>query len=175
MSDNSPEKPTLTERLREEASSFAIIALYLFVCLGVIAYLKFSILETQGISFRPWAFAAIKALIIAKFMLVARAFERHRGLDTRPLIFPTVTKAVAVFLFVLALLVIEELVVGYFHGRSFSQSFAEMGGNTMHEKYASALIVLLVMLPLYAFRALGEVVGFNTLGRLYFERRRPSS
>jgi len=174
MGDTGSDQPSFKERLREEASSFAIIALYLFVCFGAIFYLKFSLLETQGISFRPWAFAAIKALIVAKFMLLARAFERRRGMETRPLIVPTLTKSAGAFLFVLALLVVEEFVVGRLHGRSFSQSWSDMGGNTMHEKFASALIVLLVMLPLFAFRSLGDVVGLHTLGRLYFERRRQS-
>ena len=175
MTDPAPDKPSIKERLRDEASSFAVLSVYLFVCFGVISYLKFSILETQGVPFTPWAFAAIKALIVAKFMLLARAFERRRAVETRPLIIPTLSKAVAVFLFVLILLVIEEFVVGRIHGKSFSQSWTEMGGNTFHEKYATALIVLLVMLPLFAFRALGDVVGLHTLSRLYFERRRPSN
>ena len=34
------------------------------------------------------------------------------------------------------------------------------------------IIVLLVMVPIFAFRALGDVIGLQTLGRLYFERRR---
>ena len=167
-------KSSLLERLREEATSFAIIALYLFVCFAIISYLKFSLLEVQGIAFAPWAFALIKALIIAKFMLVARALERRGAVEARPLIIPTITKAFAAFLVVLALLLVEELVVGRIHGRSFSQSWAEMGGVTTHEKIATSLIILLVMVPIFAFRALGDVIGLRTLGRLYFERRRTS-
>lgn len=170
MEENS--KPSIRERLREEATSFAIIALYLFVCFAIVSYLKFSLLEVQGVAFTPWAFALIKALIIAKFMLVARAFERRGTIEARPLIVPTITKAAFAFMVVLALLVVEELVVGRIHGKGFAQSWNEMGGVTTHEKIATALIVLLVMVPIFAFRALGDVIGLQTLGRLYFERRR---
>jgi hypothetical protein len=49
---------------------FLIVAAYFYVCFTALAYLKAAILEAQGIVFAPFGFAAVKALICAKFLSI---------------------------------------------------------------------------------------------------------
>ena len=65
----------LIRRVTDEAKEFSIIAVYLFVCFTALSYLKASILEAHGIEFAPFGFAAAKALICAKFILLGRALR----------------------------------------------------------------------------------------------------
>jgi hypothetical protein len=46
-----------------------------------------------------------------------------------------------------------------------------MGGGTLWQFIATSIILLLILVPWFAFRALGEVIGDETLVRLYFEPR----
>jgi hypothetical protein len=73
--------------------------------------------QAEGISFAPWAFAAIKALLCAKFLLIGRMFGIGDGLASKhPLILSTLYKSIA-FLIVLGLLtVLEEILMGRLHG-----------------------------------------------------------
>ena len=86
-------------------------------------YLKFSILEAEGVAFAPWGFAAIKAMIVAKFLLIGRTLERQRQKENRP---PDRADVYLSRLAMLALLIVlmtaEEVIAGLIHGRSVWQS-----------------------------------------------------
>ena len=77
-----------------------------------------------------------------------------------------------VFLLLLAVLTyIEEIVVGTIHGRTMMESVSDVAGGTLPQILATVLVTFLILVPYFAFRALGEIVGDKTLVRLFFERR----
>jgi hypothetical protein len=171
--DADPEKPVLRERFKTELREFLILAAYLYVSFTALAAFKAAILQAEGISFAPWIFAAIKAVVCAKFLLVGRMFGIGEGLARKhPLILSTLFRSVA-FLIVLGLLtVLEVLVMGYFRGESVVHSLNSMGGGTLWQFITTSVILFLILIPWFAFRALGEVIGDETLVRLYFEPRK---
>jgi len=63
-------KPSFGKRAAHEFKEFLIIAAYLYVCFTALADLKAAILEAQGVVFAPFGFAAVKALICAKFLSI---------------------------------------------------------------------------------------------------------
>jgi hypothetical protein len=170
MDSNASTRMSFGEWLADEIYSFAILAGYLFVCFSALLYMKFSILEAQGVSFAPWGFAAIKAVIVAKFMLIARRLDRHRGEEQLPLIVPTIYKSVAMLGILVALMVIEEVIAGWIHGRTIWQSLAEIGGGTLHQRIATIVVLLLILFPFFAFRSLGDRIGHRRLARMFFQR-----
>jgi hypothetical protein len=155
-----------------EMEELAIVTCYLFIVFAVLLYFKSAILKSQGIHWIPWSFAAVKAIIIAKFILIGRAVhfaERHQ---TKPLIWETVYKSLAFVVLVSALTVIEETVVGFIHGRTIGASLAAIGGGTPTQIIATAMVLFLIFLPFFGLLALGDVMGIKTLFRLFFVERR---
>ncbi|MGA8935773.1 MAG: hypothetical protein WB504_21725 [Pseudolabrys sp.] len=172
MSDAGANSETsLGKRVTGELREFAIIATYLYVCFTALAFLKASILHDEGIQFAPWAFAAIKAVVSAKFILVGRALHLGEGFRNYPLIVPTLYRSITFVVFVTVLTIIEEITVGYLHGRTIMDSLSEMGGGMRDQRIATILVLLLIFIPYFAFRSLGDVIGDRVLVRLYFERR----
>jgi len=165
-------KESLGEKVTSELREFAILSGYLYVCFTALAYFKASILHAHEIDFAPWAFAAIKALLSAKFMLIGRALNVGEGFKSYPLIVPTLYKSCIFLVLVLGLTVIEEAAVGYLHGRKILDSMAELGGGTAGQMIATSVILLLIFIPYFAFRSLGDIIGNGVHVRLYFERRR---
>ena len=165
-------KESLGEKVTTELREFAVLSGYLYVSFTALAYFKASILHAHEIDFAPWAFAAIKALVSAKFMLIGRALNLGEGFKLYPLIVPTLYKSCIFVVLVLALTVVEESVVGYLHGRKILDSMEGLGGGTADQKIATSVILLLIFIPYFAFRALGDIIGNGVLVRLYFERRR---
>jgi len=172
MKNDTAVRVTVAKRVIDELKEFLIIAAYFYVCFTALAYLKAAILQAHGIIFAPFGFAAIKAVICAKFMSVGHALhlgERHKN---QALIWPTLHRSLAFLALLLVLNVLEEVIVGYIHHRGLADSIAEIGGGTLHQLIATAIIMLLILIPFFAFRSLGEVVGERTLFRLFFEPRR---
>jgi hypothetical protein len=77
-----------------------------------------------------------------------------------------------VFLLLLLILnALEEVVVGLLHHRNVTDSLVELGGGTLDQLIATSVVVLLILIPFFAFRSLGEVVGERNLVRVFFLQR----
>ena len=166
-----PSKAAVRERAEHEMKEYAVITAYLFIVFAALSYFKFAVLKAQGVEWAPWVFALVKAAIAAKFILIGRALHIGEGQRNKPLIWATLYKSLSFLLFVAILTLIEEVLVGLFHERSFRQSVAEIGGGTPEQLIATTLIVFLVFLPMFAFRTLGEVMGEGALARAFFVER----
>ena len=87
-------KPSLRHRATEELKELLILSLYLYVCLGALIIMKSAILNSVGVEFDLWGIAAIKALLLAKFMLIGKAL--HLGeKKNMPLAWPTLYQSAA--------------------------------------------------------------------------------
>ena len=167
-----PSKAAIAERAETEAKELFFLTLYLFIVFSALVFLKSAIMEADGVHWGYWGFAAIKAILVAKFMLIGRALHIGEGLRDRPLIWQTLYKAIAFTIFVAILSVIEDAVIGMgVHGKNFSQSIADLGGGTVKEMIATEFIVFLVFVPLFAFGALSEAMEDKALVRAFFVER----
>jgi hypothetical protein len=166
-----PAKVAIRERAESELKEFFFIAAYLFIVFSALVFFKSAILEAEGVRWVPWGFAIIKAAVSAKFILIGRALRIGEGDSTKPLIWQTLRKSIAFLIFVVVLTIIEEAIVGLIHGRTFWQSMAGLGGGTPEQAIATAVIMFLAFLPMFAFGALGEVMEDKALFRTFFVKR----
>ena len=164
-------KATLGQRAVHEFKEMAILAVYLYVTLGAVILMKTAVLHDAGISFTPWGLAAVKALVLAKFMLIGRAMKIGERYTTQPLIWPTLHKSFAFLVLLVVLTIIEEVVVGLFHHQSIAASLGDLFGARLLETLAGYLIMLLVLIPFFAFRVLSEALGEGRLERMFFVER----
>jgi hypothetical protein len=128
--------------------------------------------HTAGIEFAPWGLAIVKALVLAKFILVGDAMKIGEG-HTGPLIWPTLHKAVGFLLLLVILTIIEEAIVGLLHHRSIGNSLGDLFGARLEETLAGYLIMLLVLVPYFAFQVLDDALGKGRLVRMFFIEREP--
>jgi hypothetical protein len=172
MKSDIPSKASIGERVTTELMELAVITVYLYICFAALAYLKSAILHAHGILFAPFGFAALKALICAKFVLLGRALHIGERFKALPLIWPTLYKSLVFLVLLLILNALEEVVVGVMHHRQVTDSLAEFGGGTLDQLIATSVVMLLILVPFFAFRSLGEVVGERNLVRVFFRPRR---
>ena len=159
------------EKAGEELREFIILTAYLYVCFAAVIYFKATILQAQGVAYAPLGLAIIKAALCAKFMLVGRVFHIGERFKNLPLIVPTLHRSFVFLLLLVVLTFIEEIVVGAIHGRTVLESISGIAGGTLHQMVATILIIFLILIPYFAFRSLGDIVGDRILVRLFFERR----
>ena len=70
-----------------------------------------------------------------------------------------ITKSVQLWMLVIALSVVEELLVGRYHGTSFGATLAEYESRPIAHMLAKSLVVLLILLPLIATREFSRSLG----------------
>jgi hypothetical protein len=67
--------------------------------------------------------------------------------------------------------IIEEIIVGMWHGKNMIESIPAVGGGSLKGILVVGLIVFIVLMPFFALREIGIVVGNNKLYELFFVRR----
>jgi hypothetical protein len=158
-------------KLGHELREFALIFAYLYVCFGAIMLYKTAILRGQGIDYTPYGFAVVKALLLAKFILMghmARVGDRY---ERRRFIFVVAHKSLLFLVMLFGLTVIEEAIVGVVHGRTIGASLADVAGGTLPQIVASCVIMLLILIPFLIFRELNEVLGEGRLRQILLDYR----
>jgi hypothetical protein len=113
---------TLQQRAYQQMKEFLVMALYLWVVLGLLIVHKSVVLGEHHIDFTYHGLALINALALAKVMLVAKDLHLGERFNEAPLIYPTVLKS-ALFTIVLACFkILEDAIIGLYRGQSFHQS-----------------------------------------------------
>ena len=162
----------LARRARHELISYLAISAYLLIWFSALLFFKATILGSVGVTFAPFGLAVVKALILGKFILILEALkvgERRAGGTT--LIMQVVNKALLFTLLLIGLTILEEIIVGHFHGHAIGEAVREIGGGTLPQALAMSVLMFLVLLPYFAFRQLALRRG--DLPELLFVRQDP--
>jgi hypothetical protein len=167
------EHESFSRRARHELISYLAISGYLFIWLSAVMFYKAAILSSVGIEFAPFGLAAVKALILGKFILVLEALKIGEGRESGILVVQILWRALLFTLLLIVLSIVEELIVGHFHGREPMEVLRGIGGGTVPQAIASGVLMFLVLLPYLAFRRLA--LTFGELPELLFTRHLPST
>jgi len=159
---------SVRQKAIHEFKEMAALAVYLYICLGAVLLLKAAILQDVGVSFAVWGIAAVKALLLAKFMVIGSAFDLGRRFRDKPLIWPTLYHALMFLILLLFLTAVEEIGVGAIHHRALLESLTHVVGPTVFEGASLCLVLFLILVPYSAFACLAEVLGERETVRLFF-------
>ncbi len=154
---------SLRERAVIELREFIVLSIYLWICFGALLVYKSAILRSAGVAFLPLGFAAIKAVVSAKFLMIGNFLPiaaRRRG---EPLIQSMLRKSMLLLVLLVALTLIEEAVLAAVHGRPVSEALLGLGGGSTYQVGATLLIMLLILFPYVGFRTLAEAIGAENL------------
>src|SRR3974390_1494364 len=111
------QKKTLKQKAIREFKEYLGVSLYLFIFLGMFIVYKAIVLRQHEIDFAAHGFALVNALVLGKFMLIAKAFHPGKELADKPLAYPTLVKSAISAVVLMVCKILEEATVGYFHGR----------------------------------------------------------
>ena len=162
---------SLKQKAIEQMKEFLLIALYLWFVFSLLIVYRSVILAEYHIPVAYHGFAIINALALGKVMLVAKDLHLGERFDDAPLIYPTLLKT-ALFTVVLACFkILEEAAVGLYHGKSFGESIADLGGGTLQGILILTLLLFVVLIPFVGFGELKRVLGEGKLKQLFFQPR----
>lgn len=162
----------LTAKAAREFKRLVVITLYLWVIFGLYVLDETVILGKEHISFSSQGFAIINAFVLAKVLLIGEDTGFARRFEDRPLIYPILYKAFAFSILFLAFHICESILVGLWRGKSVAQSFPQWGDGTSRAFLCVVAILFVSLIPFFAFREIGRVIGEDELRTLIFKRGR---
>jgi hypothetical protein len=143
---------------------------YLTILFAVFTSYRRLILAHYDITYSNWGISLIKALVLAKVIMLGSLFHFGRSLENKPLIFATLYKSFIFTLWVALFALVESAIRGFLHGKGLAGAPDHLLSEGTHEFFAKALVVFVAFIPFFAFKELGRVLGKGKIWELFFRK-----
>lgn len=165
------ETPGWKKRAFGELRNLSITVMYIWVLLSVFGLYREIILKSYHINYSTkFGFAFINAVILAKFMWLGEILHAGKKAARNALLYSTLWNA-AVFAVILSIChILEEVLVGVWHGNSFAASFSEAVADP-RDIFTTMLLVCVVLVPFFFAKGLIEILGKDEIKRLLLKAR----
>ena len=171
MSSLDKKKGKVKEKIVHEVVEYWINVFYLATVFAAFTQYRRFVLAAHDITYTNYWVAVMEALILAKVISIGGVLRLGRGLEQKPLIYPTLYKTVVFTLFVGAFTLIEHTITGLWKGKGLMGGLEEYFAKGPYEFLAGCLIFLVVLIPFFGVKELGRVFGEDKLKNLFFRRR----
>jgi hypothetical protein len=170
---NSPDKKKgkFKEKIIHEMAEYWINVAYLTLIFAAFTQYRRFILAAHDITYTNYWVAVIEALILAKVIMIGDVLRLSRGLEDKPLIYPTLYKSVVFTLFVAVFTLFEHAIKGLWAGKGLTGGLVDYFGKGPHEFLAESLIIFVALIPFFGVRELGRVLGQEKIRALFFLKR----
>jgi hypothetical protein len=171
MASPDQKKRTWKERIFHELVEYWISVMYLSLVFAAFTQYRRFVLAAHDIVYTNYWVAVIEALILAKVIMIGAVVRLGRGLEDKPLIYPTLYKTVVFSLFVIAFTVVEHAVKGLWSGKGFTGGVVELYREGFDELLAGSLVIFVALIPFFGVKELGRVLGEEKIRALFFRSR----
>ena len=170
---NNPEtkQGNLKKKIVHELGEYLIIVCYLTLVFAAFTQYRRILLSAYGIDYMNYGVAVIEALILGKVIMIGEVVRLGRGLEQKPLIYPTLYKTFVFTVFVAAFTLIEHVIKGLWQGKGLTGGLIELSEKGYHELLANSLVVFVAFIPFFAVKELGRVFGEDKIRTLFFKKR----
>ena len=159
------------EKVFHEMVEYGINVIYLALVFSAFVSYRRLVLAAHDITYTNYGVALIEALILGKVIMIGAVFHPGRSLEQRPLIYPTLYKAVVFTFLVGVFTLIEQAINLLWAGTSLAAGLAEFLDKGPHELLAGLLVIFVALIPFFAIKELGRVLGEDKLMALFFRAR----
>lgn len=160
------------QRLAREIREYVAISAYLYVCFAALLFYRWTILTETGPAPIQYGFAAVKALVLGKFMLIGRAVGvGERAPMRRPMV-AVLWKALSTLGVLVVLTAIEHILLGWWHGEGPEEAIRAAVGGRWLEAVASCLLIGMILIPWYGYREVATAIGGHRLREIFLKPRR---
>jgi hypothetical protein len=161
----------LKEKARHELIEYAFNVIYLTIVFATFTVYRRLMLAAHDISYTNYGFALIEALILGKVIMIGGMLRLGRGLEDKPLIYPTLYKTAVFTIFCFVFTLAEHAVKGLVSGHGVAAGLAEFAAQGFDVILANSMVVFVALIPFFAMKELGRVMGREKIGRLFFRQR----
>ena len=162
------QKRRAKNRAVAELKKFFAIAAYLWVLLSLFEIHRLVVLREADASPRSGSvyrvgFAAVNALVLGKVIVLGRALHAGERLERRRLIHSVMYQSCVFALLLVCCELVEEVIIGLLHGKSFAASIPQLGGGGVVGPMLVGIMAFVVLIPLFLFTELERVIGKDNL------------
>ena len=161
---------SVADKVLDEGKQLFWIFIYFWVLFGLFSVYRSLVLNERNLVYHEGV-AVINALLLAKVVLTAEFFQLGDRLHNKPLAYPIIFKSAVFCLILIGFYIVEEMLVGMWHGKTIMASFPDIGGDGWKGILVVGFILFVVLIPFFSYRELAKLLGKDELYSLIFKRR----
>jgi hypothetical protein len=161
----------LKQKLAYEFQRFLMVFVYLALLIGAFTTYRRLLMDEYHLGYLAYGYGLIQALVLAKLIVLGESLGLGERFCDRPLIIPTLYKAVIFGILALVFSLLEHFIRGLLHGKDLAVSFQELVSVGGYEILARVLVMFVAFIPFFAFREAGRVLGQVKLFELFFRSK----
>lgn len=159
------------DKIFHEMGEYLVNVIYLALVFAAFTQYRRLLLAVHDVIYTNYWVALIQALIFGKVIMVGALFRLGSSLDQRPLILPVLYKAVIFTFLVVVFHLVEHAIKGLWQGNTLAGSIAGFLDQGRHELLAGSLVIFVALIPFFAVKELGRVLGEDKIRALFFRKR----
>lgn len=164
-------KEGLKKKIVNEMTEYFINVAYLTLVFAAFTQYQRFLLAAHDIDYTNYGVAVIKALILAKVIMLGSVFKLGRNIDHKPLIYPTLYKTFLFSILIGLFSIIEHLIKELWQGKGVIESLIEFFQQSTYELAANSLVIFVALIPFFALKELERVFGQEKIRSLFFRNR----
>ncbi len=157
-------------RLRDEFVEYGLNVIYLTIVFASFTEYRRLILADHSIMYTNYGVAVIQALILGKIIMIGGMARLGRGLEAKPLIYPTIYKSIVFIAFIVVFKAAEHTIRGLIEGAGLMGGLRELADKGIDELLGNCLVVFVALFPFFAVKELERVLGQKRIWSLFFIR-----
>lgn len=159
---------SLRERIREELKNFLIVFIYTWLVLSLFSLHKAFVLGRNPLSGQ--LFAVINAIVLGKVVVIFEFFRVGKIVYEQMAVVRVFVKSVMYGLLLFLFHIVEEGIIGWFHGRPFTQTLTEIDNGRLMELGTLAVLTVVVFVPYFLLREIVAAIGGKKLVAILFSK-----
>ncbi len=171
MSSPDKKKKDWKNIIFHELVEYWINVAYLAVVFAAFTQYRRFLLAAYDITYTDYGVAVIQALILAKVIMIGAVLRLGRGLEQKPLIYPTLYKTVVFTIFVAVFTLAEHAIKGLFKGKGLTGGVIDYFKDGPHEFLAGSVMLFVIFIPFFGVKELARVLGAEKIRALFLQKR----
>jgi hypothetical protein len=169
--EKSDKKRNWKQKLLHEFTEYLINVVYLTLFFSVVVLYRRLVLAEHGIIVEDYFAGLIKALVIGKVIMIGAFIRISRSYENRPLIIPTIYKAILFTLWVMVFDIGEVYIGALIKTTNLAEAFAFLKDRVNLTWLGAALVIWVSFLPFFAMKELSRVMGSGKFRSLFLKER----
>ncbi len=169
---NQATKKNWKQKLLKEFTEYWVNVVYMSLVFSAIIFYRRLVLAHYEIYLDDYFSGVIKALVIAKVVMIGAFMRISRKYEHKPLIFPLLYKSVLFTLWVMLFDIVEVFIRIFIHNPVFMDAINELKSHLNNLWLGGTLLIFFSFIPFFAFKELVRVLGEKKIRELFLHGHR---
>lgn len=158
------------QKLFHEFREYWINVIYMALVFSAIILYRRTVLASYEIYLDDYFSGVVKALVIAKVVMIGAFLRISRKFEHKPLFIPVLYKALLFTIWVMLFDMAEIYIRAFINNPGLVAAFDELRNHVSFVWLAGALLIFFSFIPFFAFKELVRVLGSEKVSEIFLQR-----